>query len=270
MDIGSIRRNNMLKLIANFRTQSDFAEAVDKPASYISQIKKGFKSNGDTISMGSEFARDVEAAMGLDHGWMDVYHAHEGEIEQDLIMNGIIDPKSSWDKYQETKRQLDISKRSSTDHITIGGQTKYPLVDIKYLNIKASCGNGYANEDYPVAHTQLFTVEFLRDNNLPIDGEGLVLMHACSDSMGYTIPHGTLMLVNTNESEFDNFANNKIYVFNADGEMMCKRAIKNLNGAVILKSDNMDKETYPDQVITRDTFGQFNLFGRVRYTFIQL
>lgn len=153
--------------------------------------------------------------------------------------------------------------------ILIGGSTKYPLVKIPYLDIKASCGPGYVNEENPEAHTQSFTVEFLRNNHLPTDGKGLILMHACSDSMGYTIPHGTLMLVNTNESEYDNFINNKIYVFNADGEMICKRAVKNLDGSVVLKSDNADKDTYPDQIISRDTFGQFRLFGRVRYTFAQ-
>ncbi|SJM37155.1 HTH-type transcriptional regulator PrtR [Psychrobacter pasteurii] len=153
--------------------------------------------------------------------------------------------------------------------ILIGGSTKYPLVKIPYLDIKASCGPGYVNEENPEAHTQSFTVEFLRNNNLPTDGKGLILMHACSDSMGYTIPHGTLMLVNTNESEYDNFINNKIYVFNADGEMICKRAVKNLDGSVVLKSDNADKDTYPDQIISRDTFSQFRLFGRVRYTFAQ-
>lgn len=246
MDIGSIRRKNMLGLISNFRTQSDFADAVGKPASYISQIKKGTKSNGEPISMGSEFARDIEESLGLTHGWMD--------------------------SIEETKAEGDSFNidESALDHVSVGVKSAYPLVPVKYLDIKASCGNGYANEDHPSAHTQVFTVEFLRANGLPIDGDGLVLMHACSDSMGYTIPHGTLMLVNTNEQEFDNFTNNKVYVFNADGEMICKRAIKNLNGTVMLKSDNMDKDSYPDQIISRDTFGQFNLFGRVRYTFIQL
>lgn len=246
MDIGSIRRKNMMSLIANFRTQSDFADAVGKPASYISQIKKGVKKNGDAVSMGSEFARDIELSLGLTRGWMD-------SIE---------------DKGLEATASN--SSPVTTDHVSVGVKSAYPLVSIKYLDIKASCGSGYVNEDHPAAYTQLFTVEFLRDNNLPINGEGLVLMHACSESMGNTIPHGTLMLVNTNESEFDNFTNDKIYVFNADGEMMCKRAIKNLNSTVVLKSDNMDKETYPDQIITRDTFGQFKLFGRVRYTFIKL
>lgn len=243
MDIGGIRRKNMLKLITNFRTQSDFADAVGKPASYISQIKKGVKSNGEIISMGSEFARDIETALGLDYGWMDV-------LEDD-------------------KNKLKVEKTIENDYVVIGHKSAYPLVSVEYLDIKASCGNGYTNEDYPSAHTQTFTVEFLRDNNLPINGEGLVLMHACSDSMGYTIPHGTLMLVNTNENQFDNFINNKIYVFRADNEMICKRTIKNLNGTVVLKSDNSDKDSYPDQTINRNTFSEFNLFGRVKYTFTQ-
>ena len=100
----------------------------------------------------------------------------------------------------------------SERYVTIGKKSDYDLVRVKYLDIKASCGNGYINESHPEAHTQAFTVEFLRDNGMPIDGEGLVLMHACSDSMGHTIPHGTLMLVNTNDREFDNFVNNKVYV----------------------------------------------------------
>ena len=259
MDIGQIRHQNMLHLIRNHKTQTGIAAAIDKRASYISQLKKGTKPNGDSISMGSDFARDIEASLGLEHGWMDALHVNEAEIEEDLLRSGSIATRS-----MPARRRGD-----STDHIIIGGRTDYQLVDIKYLDIKASCGNGYVNLEHPDSHTQAFTVEFLRDNDLPIDGNGLVLMHACSDSMGNTIPHGTLMLVNTNESEYDNFINNKIYVFNADGEMMCKRTIKNLDGTVILKSDNTDKDTYPDQLITRDTFNQFALFGRVRYSFLK-
>lgn len=235
----------MLSLIANFRTQSDFADAVGKPASYISQIKKGLKSNGETISMGSEFARDIESSLGLVHGWMDSIEDKTSEV---------------------SAKKLEYV----VDNMTVGAKTSYALVAVNYLDIKASCGNNHKNESYPAPDTQTFTVEFLRANNLPIDGNGLVLMHACSDSMGYTIPHGALMLVDTNEREFDSFSNNRVYVFKADNEMICKRAIKNLNGTVVLKSDNTDKDTYPDQTIDRASFDQFNLFGRVRYTFTPL
>lgn len=171
--------------------------------------------------------------------------------------------------YGLSNNDADYIKPDGVQYISIGKQSDYDLVNVRYLDIKASCGDGYVNEQYPQAHTQAFTVEFLRSNNMPINGSGLVLMHACSDSMGYTIPHGTLMLVDTNDREFDNFVNNKVYVFQADNEMICKRAIRNLNGTVVLKSDNSDKNNYPDQVIDRNSFSEFKLFGRVRYTFAQ-
>lgn len=154
--------------------------------------------------------------------------------------------------------------------VAIGKPSQYAPIKITYLDIKASCGDGYINDDFPTAQSQYLSVEFLRENDLPIDGKGVIAMHSCNDSMGYTIPNASLMIVNTNDREFDNFVNKRIYVFNVDGEMICKRAIKNLDGTVLLKSDNTDKETYPDQVVTRDTFGQFELFGRVHWVSIKV
>ncbi len=154
--------------------------------------------------------------------------------------------------------------------VAIGRPSEYPPVKVEYLDIKASCGGGYINDDFPAAHSGFLSVEFLRENDLPIDGKGVIVMHACNDSMGYTIPNASLMIVNTNDREFDNFVNKRIYVFNVDGEMICKRAIKNLDSTVLLKSDNADKETYPDQLVTRDTFGQFELFGRVHWVSIKV
>lgn len=221
-------------------SQSEVAEAVGMKQPSYYQLESGKTQR-------SRYINEIANVLKVDVDWL-VYG--KGKATKDSEAN-----------------QADLLAEGAV--ILIGGSTKYPLVKIPYLDIKASCGPGYINEENPEAHTQSFTVEFLRNNSLPTDGKGLILMHACSDSMGYTIPHGTLMLVNTNESEYDNFINNKIYVFNADGEMICKRAVKNLDGSVVLKSDNADKDTYPDQIISRDTFSQFRLFGRVRYTFAQ-
>ena len=221
-------------------SQSEVAEAVGMKQPSYYQLESGKTQR-------SRYINEIANVLKVDVDWL-VYG--KGKATKDSEAN-----------------QADLLAEGAV--ILIGGSTNYPLVKIPYLDIKASCGPGYVNEENPEAHTQSFTVEFLRNNSLPTDGKGLILMHACSDSMGYTIPHGTLMLVNTNESEYDNFINNKIYVFNADGEMICKRAVKNLDGSVVLKSDNADKDTYPDQIISRDTFSQFRLFGRVRYTFAQ-
>lgn len=224
-------------------SQQEVADAVGMKQPSYYQLESGKTKR-------SRYIHDIAKVLKVDVDWL---LSGKGEFIQTSANNDV----------------LDTGAVKNSSYIIIGGHTDYPLVDIQYLDIKASCGNGYINIEHPDSHTQAFTVEFLRDNDLPIDGKGLVLMHACSDSMGYTIPHGTLMLVNTNEREYDNFINNKIYVFNADGEMMCKRAIKNLDGSVVLKSDNADKDNYPDQLITRDSFNQFKLFGRVRYSFLK-
>ena len=224
-------------------SQQDVADAVGMKQPSYYQLEAG-------KSKRSRFINDIARVLNRDVNWLMYGQVHYGE--GDNISN---------DKEED--------EDESKAHILVGGPSEYDLIKVKYLDIKASCGSGYINEEHPVSHTQTFTVEFLRENNLPIDGAGLVLMHACSDSMGYTIPHGTLMLVNTNEKEFDNFVNNKVYVFQAENEMICKRAVKNLNSTVVLKSDNIDKNNYPDQVVDRNTFDQFRLFGRVRYTFTQ-
>ena len=245
MDIAEIRRLNMMTLMEGFKKQSDFAEAIDKPPSYISQLKRGVTPKGKEISMGKDVARAIEAALDLPYGWMDV-----------LYVPG-------------TDKQKEISAINE-EHVVIGSPSQYPPVKVDYLDMCASCGSGYANEDYPEAFSQFFTVEFLRANGLPTDGKGLMLMHACGDSMGYTIPHGAVILVNTNEAFFDSLISNKIYVFNANGEMICKRVIKNIDGTVTIKSDNSNKEDYPDYQITQENFEHFAMFGRVRYVFTQV
>lgn len=223
-------------------SQQEVADAVGMKQPSYYQLEAG-------KSKRSRFINEISKVLKVDVDWLMSGHSGSGDNVIGVAR----------DKHD---RQLE-------NHVLIGKPSEYDLVNIDYLDIKASCGNGYVNEDYPTKHAQAFTVEFLRDNHMPIDGKGLVLMHACSDSMGYTIPHGTLMLVNTNESEFDNFVNNKVYVFRAENEMICKRTVKNLNGTVILKSDNPDKDSYPDQTIDRHSFTDFKLFGRVKYTFTQ-
>lgn len=158
-----------------------------------------------------------------------------------------------------------------SEYVIVGGRSDYPLVLIDYLDLKASCGGGYANGEYEEKKGQIaFTVEFLREYRLPIDGDGLVLMHGCGDSMGYTIPDKTLMLVNKKEQDFSLMLSKQIYVFNASGEMICKRVFKNLDSSITLVSDNTDKIRYPDQLVTEDTFTHFDIFGRVHWTFNKL
>ncbi|MFK4001728.1 XRE family transcriptional regulator [Psychrobacter namhaensis] len=221
-------------------TQAQLGKMIGADPSVIGNLER---RNGKS----SSYTEALAKALGVNLSW---------------LMSG------SGDKQSENGQELKDSQVKQNDYVVVGGKTDYALVEVPYKDLKASCGGGYVNLEHPEQKGMIaFTVEFLRENDLPIDGKGLLLMHACGDSMGYTIPHGTLMLVNTNESEYDNFISNKIYVFNADGESICKRAFKNLDGTVTLVSDNADKIRYPDQIVNKDKFYDFSMEARVRYTF---
>lgn len=221
-------------------TQAQLGKLIGADPSVIGNLER---RNGKS----SSYTEALATALGVNLSW---------------LMSG------SGDSHTEVS-SADVSAQSEkNDYVVVGGKTDFSLVEIPYKDLQASCGGGVINLEYPEQKGVIaFTVEFLRENDLPIDGKGLLLMHACGDSMGYTIPHGTLMLVNTNEREYENFISNKIYVFNADGESICKRAFKNLDGTVTLVSDNADKNRYPDQIVNKNTFDDFSMDARVRYTF---
>ena len=221
-------------------TQAQLGKMIGADQSVIGNLER---RNGKS----SSYTEALAKALGVNLSW---------------LMSG------SGDASSETSDEPVNSEMKQSDYVVVGGNTDYQLVEVPYKDLQASCGGGYINLEHPEQKAMIaFTVEFLRENDMPIDGKGLMLMHACGDSMGYTIPHGTLMLVNTSEREYDNFISNKIYVFNADGESICKRAFKNLDGTVTLVSDNADKNRYPDQIVDKDKFYDFSMEARVRYTF---
>lgn len=221
-------------------TQAQLGEMIGADPSVIGNLER---RNGKS----SSYTEALATALGVNLSW---------------LMSG------SGNKYNDKEQEVEDSQNAPHEYVVIGGKTDYKLVHVPYRDLKASCGGGYINLEHPEQKGMIaFTVEFLRENDLPVDGKGLMLMHSCGDSMGYTIPHGTLMLVNTNENEFSSFISDKIYVFNADGESICKRAFKNLDGTVTLVSDNADKIRYPDQIVDKDRFDNFKLEARVRHTF---
>ena len=224
-------------------SQAQLAEKIGANPSVIGNIER-------RNSKSTEYAEQLADVLEVDLAWL-----LTGKGTANKLDTQVADDSNS-------------ARENVSDYVVIGGSTDYPLVLVDYLDKKASCGGGYVNGEYEEKKGQIaFTVEFLRENKLPIDGDGLVLMHACGDSMGYTIPDETMMLVNRKECHFENMISKEVYTFNADGEMICKRAFKNLDGSITLVSDNTDKTRYPDQIVDKDKFNHFDIFGRVRYTF---
>jgi SOS-response transcriptional repressor LexA len=77
MDNSAIRKANLAVVLDNLKmTQAEFAELIDTSASYLSQIKKGVRPNGDAQNIGNKLARKIEEAAKMPFGWMDENHSH--------------------------------------------------------------------------------------------------------------------------------------------------------------------------------------------------
>lgn len=74
MDIYSIRRANLAKLVRARGGPTRFAEIVDRSQSQVSQLLT-------QKPMGSRIARNLEESLGLPSGWMDHYVAAGEEPE---------------------------------------------------------------------------------------------------------------------------------------------------------------------------------------------
>lgn len=73
-DIKQIRRSNMLELIGREPSKVAFARNVGTDPAYISQLL----SDKTHAEIGDAFARKVEKAYTLPHGWMDNVHESAG------------------------------------------------------------------------------------------------------------------------------------------------------------------------------------------------
>jgi hypothetical protein len=69
-----LRRTNLRKLVAEFKTAISLAEAANTNEKYISQIISG------TRNLGHQLARRFEDAAGKERGWLDYDHDSGGIV----------------------------------------------------------------------------------------------------------------------------------------------------------------------------------------------
>ncbi len=180
-------------------------------------------------SFGENAARNLEEKLGLPHRYFEPDSELAASVNHDVSLN------------------------------------PYNLVKIPILDARAMCGSGAYNDDNPeILGFHEFPEEYLRSKGLPVNGDGVYIISSDGDSMAPTIPDKTPLLVNTKEKDFDSLITGKVYVFCANGSVVCKRVFINLDGTIVLRSDNPDKSTYPDQVVTRNVFDDFSVIGRLK------
>ena len=198
-----------------------------------------------------EFIEGLAKYFGVSFDWLATGH-------------GEMDKRSDIVDFTRDEPARDVIQR-----LTTSGHDHSALISIPFLDAQAACGPGVINGDYPdVIGRYEISEEFLARLGLPITGEGLILIESDGDSMMPSIPSQTPLLVNIKERDFAALVTGKVYVFCADGEMLCKRIYRNLDSTITLKSDN--SEMYDDMTVNREKFNEFHILGRVKFAFVEM
>lgn len=130
---------------------------------------------------------------------------------------------------------------------------------VPQYDVYASCGGGALVGDVTINGDVVFKTSWLK--SLTKDPRNLATVYAQGDSMSPTIQDGQVLLIDT--SSVDPISS-KIYIICIDGQLYIKRLINVFDGW-IMRSDNPDKDTYPDVKLSSEKITKIDIQGQVRW-----
>lgn len=178
-------------------------------------------------SFGRKIARDIETKLGLPEGYLD-----QPENESKFI------------------------KLSSLDNPAESDWLRIPLLDIE-----ASCGPGTDSRLPDIVGGIDIAPDFLMTLPGVVSPRGLHVVNAHGDSMEPTIMDKAFCVVDTSQTRI---LADGIYVLVAEEQIFIKRLQRNLDGTLMLLSDN---PLYKPQTIDKGTIERTTVVGRVVYVY---
>lgn len=149
---------------------------------------------------------------------------------------------------RDETRYLPDAVPSEDDYVLIPQYTAY-----------GSAGNGHLNDHIEIKGGLAFKKAWLA--RMALRPENLHVINSGGQSMEPTISEGDVVLMDESQIEP---RDGKIYVIRVHGgELIIKRLIRAITGGWIIRSDNNDKRSFPDQPINESEIDLLQIIGRV-------
>ena len=133
---------------------------------------------------------------------------------------------------------------------------------IPKYDIKAACGTGFENAEDLLSGGLMFKEKWLRTKGYRPDK--LAVIYLSGLSMVPTIAPDSVGLLDLSDSQPDMMRSGQVYAFVDGHDLRVKRVFYSFNRQELrLTSDNPDKMTYPDEVVTAEQARDIRLVGRV-------
>lgn len=161
------------------------------------------------------------------------------------------------------KEMVKEAMPSFDDFVIVGGSNagKTPNQDeyvmIAQYDVAGSCGPGALIGDVTVKGGLVFRKDWI--SGIARSEDNLATIYAQGDSMYPTISDGQVLLVDVTDTTPKS---SKVYLICIDGQLYIKRLI-NMVDKWVMRSDNSDKNTYPDIELSAENMSQIDIQGRV-------
>lgn len=148
------------------------------------------------------------------------------------------------------KGEKNVEKNISEDNSEI-------FALIPFYEAEISAGFGHQNDISTPSKYLAFRKDWLKAKGFC--EKDLVAATVAGDSMGETVPNGCTMLIDTSRT---NTRDGLIYVIRSSDTFWVKRIQRQLDGSLLLISDN---ETYPPMTLDLRTHDDVQIIGQVVY-----
>jgi len=125
-----------------------------------------------------------------------------------------------------------------------------------------SAGNGATHwEHEEVDGSHAFTRAWLQRKRLNIKMCRVLTIDG--SSMEPVLADGNVVLIDL--ADCDPIKSGKVYAISVDGEQRLKRLFRQVDGSLLIRSDNPDKALYPDEVVRPEHLDRVRIIGRKRW-----
>lgn len=130
---------------------------------------------------------------------------------------------------------------------------------IPQYSVQGAAGNGQINDHVEITGGLVFKRAWLA--RMHLREQNLHVIYVCGHSMEPTVSDADVVLIDQSQTTP---RDGRIFVIRKpDGELIIKRLIQSITGGWLIRSDNDDKRTYPDQPISETDIDQLQIVGRV-------
>lgn len=173
----------------------------------------------------------------VDKAWMIACAASKPGASQEDI-----DALAAWIAFGVGNKKSQLQPHVSEQSASYSQHANDEVIWIDSLDVFASAGNGYINDDHSLSNKLPFSQLWLAENGL--SGKHLSLIRVSGDSMEPTLFDKETPLVELLPDDYINRLIDDVYVLRINGQLLIKRIQRYMNGGFLIKSDNPRYDSY--------------------------